>query len=189
MRELFIFKITQIFNMVPLLISSAAGVAAAAASRPKTPNERTPIKNVLALGIGAGIAFGLYKILGKDIRAAINKNKNENLFNREKDPNKKLSYAPSQYIAWADKLEDAFEYIWGTDEDAIYSVLRKLKTNNDWLELNRAFGMRNYRDLNSWEFSWGKDVNLLRWFQLELDTAEKNKCNAILKSKGIKYRI
>lgn len=175
--------------MLPLLISSAAGVAAAAASRPKDPKARTPIKNVLAVGIGAGIAFGLYKVLGKDIRAAINKSKNEKLFEKEKDPKKELSYPPSQYISWADKLEDAFEDFWGTDEDAIYSVLRKLKTNNDWLELNKAFGLRSYLDLYNEEYWTGKKVNLLKWFQLELDTAEKKKCNDILKSKGIKYRI
>ena len=175
--------------MLPLLISSAAGIAAAVASRPKNPKERTPIKNVLALGIGAGIAFGLYKVLGKDIRAAINKSKNEKLFEKEKDPKKALSYPPSQYISWADKLEDAFEDFWGTDEDAIYSVLRKLKTNNDWLELNKAFGLRSYLDLYNEEYWTGKKVNLLKWFQLELDTAEKKKCNEILKSKGIIYRI
>ena len=176
--------------MLPLIISSVAGIAAAAAARPKTPNERTPIKNVLAIGIGAGIAYGLYKILGKDIRGAINDKKNKELFEKEKSGDKKLSYKPSQFITWADKLEDAFENFWGTDEDAIYSVLRKLKTNNDWLELNKAFGNRNYLDLYDEEF-WppGKKVNLLRWLQLELDTAEKKKCNEILKSKGITYRI
>ena len=175
--------------MLPLLISSAAGIAAAAAARPKNPKERTPIKNVIALGLGAGLAFGVYKLLGKDIRAAINKSKNEKLFEKEKTPDKKLSYKPSQYITWADKLEDAFENFWGTDEDAIYNILRKLKTNNDWLELNRAFGLRNYLDLYDEEFFFGKKVNLARWFQLELDTKEKEKCNAILKSKGITYRV
>jgi hypothetical protein len=175
--------------MLPLLISSAAGIAAAAAARPKNPKEKTPIKNVIAVGLGAGLAFGIYKLIGKDIRNAINKRKNNTLFDEEKSPDKKLSYKPSQYITWADKLEDAFEYIWGTDEDAIYSILRKLKTNNDWLELNRAFGMRTYRDYTDSEFMFGKDVNLSRWFQLELDTKEKAKCNAILKSKGITYRV
>ena len=175
--------------MWPLIISSLAGVGAAAASRPKDPRQKQPIKTAIALGIGTGVGVILYKVLKKDIRLAIQKRKNEKLFEGEKTPDKKLSYPPSQYITWADKLEDAFENFWGTDEDAIYSVLRKLKTNNDWLELNRAFGQRSYLDFYDTEFITGKKVNLLRWFQLELDTKEKEKCNAILKSKGIKYRI
>lgn len=175
--------------IVPALISGAAGVAAAAATRPKDPKEKQPIKTAIALGIGAGIAVGLYKILKKDIKGAINKSRNEKIFEKEKAPNVKLSYPATQYMAWADKLESAFEDFWGTDEDAIYSILRKLKTNNDWLELNKAFGLRNYLDLYDEEFFLGKKVNLLRWFQLELDSKETAKCNAILKSKGIKYRI
>lgn len=175
--------------MLPLLVSSAAGVAAASAAKPRDPKEKRPIKTAIALGIGAGVAVVLYKILGKDIRAAINKKKNEKLFEGEKTPDKKLSYKPTQYITWADKLEDAFEAFWGTDEAAIYSILKKLKTNNDWLELNKAFGQRSYLDLYDEEFFFGKKVNLIRWFQLELDTTEKNKANAILKSNGITYKI
>lgn len=175
--------------MWPLIISALAGLGTASASRPRDPKEKKPVATAIAIGIGVGTGVILYKVLQKDIKKFTQKKKNDNLFKSELDPKIKGNYPPSQYLAWADKLEDAFDYFWGTDEDAIYSVMRKLKNNNDWLLLAQAFGMRQYDDLYDNEFWFGKDVNLLRWMQLELDTAEKNKVNAILKSKKITYRI
>lgn len=177
--------------MWPALIAGASGIAAASASRPRDPKEKRPIKTAIAIGIGALTAVALYKIVGKEIKEAIQKKKNKKLFDEEKDPKVQLSYKPSQYITWADKIEDAMNVNWldFTDEDAIYNIMRKLKTNNDWLELMKAYGMRKYYDPISTEYVFGKDVNLLKALQLELDTKEKNKVNTILKSKGIRYRI
>lgn len=177
--------------MWPAIISGVAGIAAASASRPRDPKEKRPIKTAIAIGIGAAIALGLYKIVGKELKEAIQKRKNKKLFESEQDPKVVLTYKPSQYITWADKIEDAFNVSWldFTDEDAIYSIMRKLKTNNDWLELMKAYGKRKYYDPTSATYVFGKDINLLTALQLELDTTEKNKVNAILKSNGIKYRI
>jgi hypothetical protein len=60
-----------------------------------------------------------------------------------------------------------------TDEEAIYSIMRKLKTNNDWLELMKAYGKRKYYDPTSATYIFGKDINLITALQLELDTKEK----------------
>ena len=67
--------------------------------------------------------------------------------------------------------------------------MRKFKNNTDWLELMKAYGMRTYYDPFSVTYITGKEINLIKAMQLELDTTEKNKVNAILKSKGITYRI
>ena len=67
--------------------------------------------------------------------------------------------------------------------------MRKLKNNTDWLELMKAYGMRTYYDPFNLSYITGKDINLLKALQNELDTKEKNKVNYILKSKGITYRI
>jgi len=122
--------------MWPAIISGVAGVAAANASKPRNPKEKRPIKTAIAIGIGAAIALGVYKVVGKEIKEAIKKRRNGKLFEKEKDPSVPLTYKPTQYITWADKMEDAFNtsYLNFTDEDAIYSIMRKLKTNNDWLE-------------------------------------------------------
>lgn len=177
--------------MWPAIIAGVTGVASAAASRPKDPKEKRPIKTVIAIGIGAGIAYGMYKLIGKELAEAIKKKKNKKVFDEEIDENIKASYKPSQFITWADKIEDSLNAQWldFTDEDAIYSIMRKLKNNTDWLELNKAYGMRSYYDLLNPTYITGKDVNLIKALQLELDTKEKSKVNAILKSKGITYRI
>ena len=176
--------------MWPLIISGLAGIATASASRPRDPKEKKPIKTAIAIGVGALTAVGLYKILGKEIKEARNKRKNEKLFEKEKEGTN-LSYKPSQYITWADKIDDSFSANWldMTDEEAIYSIMRQLKTNNDWLELMKAYGMRTYYDPTSLTYITGKKINLLTALQNELDTKEKSKVNTILKNKGIRYRI
>jgi len=177
--------------MWPAIIAGVSGIAAASASKPRDPKEKRPIKTAIAIGIGAAVALGIYKVVGKEIKQAIQKKKNIKLFEKEQDPKVKLTYKPSQYITWADKIQDAFQLNWldATDEEAIYSILRKLKTNNDWLELMKAYGKRTYYDPTSVTYLLGKDINLLTALQLELSTAEKNKANIILKNNGIKYRI
>jgi hypothetical protein len=177
--------------MWPAIISGAAGVAAASASKTRDPKEKRPIKTAVAIGIGALTAVVLYKIVGKEIKAAIQKKKNLKLFEKEKEPTVPLTYKPSQYITWADKIEDSMNANWldFTDEEAIYSIMRRLKTNNDWLELMKSYGKRKYYDPTSPTYIFGKDINLLTALQLELDTKEKNKVNVILKNNGIKYRI
>ena len=177
--------------MWPAIISGVTGIAAANAAKPRNPKEKRPIKTAIAIGIGAAIALGVYKVVGKEIKAAFQKKKNKKMFEKEKDPSVPLTYKPSQYITWADKMEDSFNvsYLNFTDEEAIYSIMRKLKTNNDWLELNKAYGKRTYYNPISPEYIFGKSINMLTSLQLELDTKEKNKVNSILSSKGIKYRI
>jgi hypothetical protein len=177
--------------MWPAIIAGITGIASAAASRPKDPKEKRPIKTVIAIGIGAGVAYGMYKIVGKELAEAIKKKKNTKLFDEEIDPKINASYKPSQFITWADKLEDSFNSNWldQTDEAAIYGIMRKLKNNTDWLELNKAYGLRSYYDPFNITYITGKDINLVKALQMELDTKEKNQVNYILKSKGIKYRI
>jgi hypothetical protein len=177
--------------MWPAIIAGITGVASAAASRPKDPKEKRPIKTVIAIGIGAGVAYGMYKIVGKELAEAIKKKKNTKLFDEEIDPKINASYKPSQFITWADKLEDSFNSNWldQTDEAAIYGIMRKLKNNTDWLELNKAYGLRSYYDPFNLTYITGKDINLIKALQMELDSKEKKQVNYILKSKGITYRI
>jgi hypothetical protein len=177
--------------MWPAIIAGITGVASAAASRPKDPKEKRPIKTVIAIGIGAGVAYGMYKIIQKELAETIKKKKNTKLFDEEIDPKINASYKPSQFITWADKLEDSFNSNWldQTDEAAIYSIMRKLKNNTDWLELNKAYGLRTYYDPFNLTYITGKEINLVKALQMELDTKEKNQVNYILKSKGITYRI
>jgi hypothetical protein len=177
--------------MWPAIIAGVTGIASAAASRPRDPKEKRPIKTVIAIGIGAGVAYGMYKIIQKELAEAIKKKKNKKMFDEEIDPKIKASYKPTQFVTWADKLEDSFNsnFLDQTDEASIYSIMRKLKNNTDWLELNKAYGLRSYYDPFSLTYITGKEINLVKALQMELDTKEKNQVNYILKSKGITYRV
>jgi len=157
----------------------------------KKGQKATPLQNVIAVGAGAIGVFFLYKIVRKELQDAFKKAKDRRQWDKEKEPDKNNSYKPSQYIALADKIEDAFnmQYFNGTDEEAIYWVMRQLKNNNDWIELNKAYGDRTYYDPTSFTYVFGKPINMVKGLQLELDTNEKKKVNTILAQRGITYRI
>jgi len=110
--------------------------------------QSAPIKKAIAITIGAAAGVVLFKILKKDLQAFINKRKNEKIWDKEKDENKKLTYKPSQYLTWADSLQGAFDPGWldGTDEETIYRIFKKLfyrlpfKKNNFSKSVKRRVG-------------------------------------------------
>ena len=68
--------------------------------------------------------------------------------------------------------------------------MRRLKTNNDWLLLNKAFGVREYIDYSLNPFGTTYNFNMVEMINYEDEGAEmRNKINAILKSKNLKYRM
>jgi hypothetical protein len=157
----------------------------------KNDKEGSPIQNTIALLLLAGGGYLLYRQIKKELADKFQEEKNEKLFEKEKDPNVKLTYKPSQYVTFADKIEDAIigTTFNTTDEEAIYKVMYYLKSNNDWLELNKAYGIRKWQNMtNPFDF-YGTDKNMVASLQADLDTAEKSKVNKILKSNGITYRI
>ena len=154
------------------------------------PKIGKPLQNVLAFVLLAGGAYYIYNKIKTELKTAAQKKKNDELYKDELDPKIKLSYKRSQYEAWADKLEDAIAGTLTnpTDEEEIYRVMRMLKTDNDWIELNRAFALRKWYD-EYIPFHGGIDLNLVKQLQKDLDSKEKNKINEILKIRNIKYRI
>lgn len=156
----------------------------------KNDKEGSPTQNAFALLLLVGGGYLLYRQIKSELKAKFQEKKNEKLFEEEKNPKIKLTYKPSQYVTWADKLEDAIlgTTFNNTDEDAIYKVMYYLKSNNDWLELNKAYGIRKWYNSNI-PFHQGTNKNLLAALQADLDTDEKSKVNKILKSNGITYSI
>jgi len=156
----------------------------------KNDKEGSLTQNAFALLLLVGGGYLLYRQIKSELKAKFQEKKNEKLFEEEKNPKIKLTYKPSQYITWADKLEDAIlgTTFNNTDEDAIYKVMYYLKSNNDWLELNKAYGIRKWYNSNI-PFHQGTNKNLLAALQADLDTDEKSKVNKILKNNGITYSI
>lgn len=95
-----------------------------------------------------------------------------------------LTYPVSNYVQFADSLYAARSgnKVLGTDEDAIYAVIEKMKNDLDVLNLIQAFGSRRK------SFSW-EDANLGGFLADELNEKEIEKVNSMLASKNIKYRF
>lgn len=87
----------------------------------------------------------------------------------------KLSYPLSEYKSMADKLYQAMDGI-GTTNSAVYAVFDKVNNNMDFLELKKAFGVRD-------------DENLTEWITGDMSESEINNINKKLTSKGIQYTI
>lgn len=137
---------------------------------------------------GIAVAYGVKKVL--DYFKPEKKQEKKEVENVESEleaekKKSKLSYPLSQYATFANIIETAGFDV-GTDEDAIYSVFRKLKNNADYLQLTKAWGSPN-RKIYDWGF--GYNLTLAQYIRWEMSDSEAKKINAILKSKGIKYRV
>jgi hypothetical protein len=97
------------------------------------------------------------------------------------------SYLPSQFYAFANRLEQAMFDI-GTDEDAIFAVFNSLNNNADFLALKTAFGVRNYTGGFVPGFL-SDNLTLDGWISQELNSGEIQEINDSLANKGITYRF
>lgn len=85
-----------------------------------------------------------------------------------------VSFSDSELKIMAGQLYTAMHGS-GTDEKAIYRILEKLKTPDDWNALIKAFGIK---EKGTWFTPFSG--NLLDWLQDELTDKEIKKCNEIL---------
>ncbi len=148
---------------------------------------KSPLLNVLTskrVLVGAGIVVGAaiaFFILRPVVRNLIKTGQDrKRLRDAAKDQDKfntTLSWSLSEYSMMADAIEEAVRGVGNTDEDAIYDVFRKIKTNGDFLKLQQVYGIRY------------KDEDLAESIVNDLDSGEIAKVNNILASNGITYRI
>ena len=139
-------------------------------------------KGVLVVFILLLILFVLYLILKaakktdeeKDIK------KDKNKFIQE---GQKPSYPLTNYQSFASRIYSSGLTTFGTDEDAIYDVFKKMQNDLDVVMLIEAFGNRRL------EFTIGSGENLGAFLQSELDTDEIEEINKILAGKNIQYRF
>lgn len=150
-----------------------------------------PIVTVGVLGLAGFITYELIK--GKKNREAKKKEKGE-IKQWEKEQGKNLTFPKSQYQNFADKIKQAFDPYgfsgYGTDETSIYRVFNQLKTNDDFLELQKAFGVRKYIDYSDTIFGDELNLNMVESILKEDEGGEMQAyINSQLKKKGIKYRL
>jgi len=169
------------------LLTSA--VAAKALKKDKTPMETSTPKNIKesifakpltwAIIAGAGIYIA-YRIIKKKSPTAEEKKDIKKL----ESEGQKANYSDSNYKQFADSLYAARSgnNIFGTNEDAIYNIFKKMKNDLDVTKLVEAFGNRRL----SYSFQSG---NLGAFMNDELDEDELNIVNTDLRSKKINYQF
>lgn len=127
---------------------------------------------ILVIGIVGWILTYLGVKVFNKLRDAIRNKDLVNKANAEiKDSDVTLTAAQASTLA--DKIFSAVKG-WGTDEEAIYSVFRMLRSRSDLLLLARTFGVRGGRTLNE-------------WLTADLSQKELDKVNQILTTNGITY--
>lgn len=100
-----------------------------------------------------------------------------------KDLNKSdLTYENSDYTSFADRLYIAMSGLMGDDEETIYSVISKLRTKSDVLQLIKSYGTRRLQ----WTLG---NSNLNEWFNYRLNKEEISKVNDILGRNSIQYQF
>jgi hypothetical protein len=163
----------------------------------------TPVKNKIApktwikLGVfvagGVAVAFGVKKVLDyfkPELKREQSETKDITNELEEAKKKTKATFPPSQYSAFCNIIEVAIQDA-GTDEEAIYSVFRKLKNDTDYLMLIKAWGNPKRQVYPDYIFiySFGYKMTLPQALRWDLNDKECAKINEILKSKGIKYRV
>jgi hypothetical protein len=151
-------------------------------------------KGVIAVAILGGVAYGVYAIT-KTLKGA-----KENRDDKEeqkgwdseeeqilKDPKRKATLSSAQLRAMANKIFSAMDG-YGTDEEAIVSVIRSLKTDGDFVGLQKAFGIRTI-DSGYLNPAPNFKGTLNAALTDELSNYYKQRINKILSNKKIKYRV
>ena len=149
--------------------------------------------DIYAISIGAiGLGFVAYRLITKAKNKALDEKDVKGVksdLTKMLSSGQKLSHTEGSYNIFASKILQACAG-YGTDEDAIYSVMTAMKKDVDFAKLIEVFGRRTI-PCDSWSrpFDNCGDGNLIEMLTSELDPQEITKCNSILSKNGVKYRI
>lgn len=163
-----------------------------AASNIKTVIEEKLAANLVTIAIGGTVAFIIYnKFIKKDEKKR-GEQETKNIDNELEAAKKKkpLSYPVSQYATFCNIIVTATQDA-GTDEDAIYSVFQKIKSNADYLQLLKSWGnptRQVYPDPILF-YSTGYKLTLPQLIRFDMSNDEVTKVNNILAANGVTYRI
>jgi len=103
-----------------------------------------------------------------------------------------LTYPVSNYAGFADQIFAAFQNTVNpfdvVDEQDVFDVYAKMKNDLDVNQLTKSFGKRRVPTAVPFVGLALPDVDLYTWIGEALTATEKNKLNASLTAKGIKYQ-
>jgi hypothetical protein len=143
----------------------------------KFPEVQLNQKTIITISAIILLIAIVYFVARKAIKA-IKSDKYQKNINNEIQPDK-LSYPLNQYAVFADKMAEIL-YPLNTDEDALYSIIKKMNTLSDVLQLNKAYGVRPLA------LKWD-DFSLVKAFMQRLTAAEIEKVNSILKTNNVNF--
>lgn len=94
-----------------------------------------------------------------------------------------LSYERGEYFSMCTTLESSMNGT-GTQEDSIYDVMMRLRTQDDWNFLQKCFGTRKK---DGGTFFADLTGDLKSWLADDLDGGEMEEVRDILRQRGINY--
>lgn len=151
-------------------------------------------RTVVIVGIVVIIFILIYRWRGNSKRRQQDKQFEQDYNKLTTESNQQPTYLQTNYQEYADRIyaagcEGLFCY--GTNEEAIYEVFRKMQNALDVLLLVKAFGLREERGGVCIPIpGTGEcDVPLSSWLQTELSADEFKEVNNILAQKGINYQF
>lgn len=161
--------------------------------------DAPPAGKIVIIGVGAFAAIAAYYA----IRSAIKKIQQQKDLKGQREAvedskmtvqvlqqqGKGPTYPPAQYSAWASAIEKAFDGCDPMSDDmaAIANAINAARTEADLYELISTFGVRTWD-----KCGWGtgdEKANLPGGVRLELNQAQINTLNTILRNKGIVYQF
>ena len=149
-------------------------------------------KGILSTAAVVGGGYLVYKLIG--IIGSKKDPTQDQLDKESKDYSKsqQLTYPVSNYSGFANDIFAAFQNTftpWDiVDEQDIFDVYAKMKNDLDINQLAKAFGKRRVPTVVPFVGLALPDVDLYTWINEALTATEKNKLNASLRAKGIKYQ-
>lgn len=147
-------------------------------------------KGIIAVVVVGGVGIAVYTIYKKIQAQTDKKDDRQQLTAEQRELNQspvKPTLTKSQAEAMANAIFTAMDG-YASDESAIYAQLSKVKNNADWLLLSTSYGTREISS-GKWNPEPNYKGTLIGALTSELDIAEREKANSILKKNGVTYTI
>jgi len=144
-------------------------------------------KGIVVIGTGLVAYFTLNKLLKRPDPATGEPNAAGDALNVLANQGIYPTYSDAQFEGFSNAIVSA---IWdcGTDENAIFNVMRAMNNNADVYRLIQVYGIREYKGCFEGFFSLvSRSLNAA--LSSELSSGEKSEVNNILRSKGITYQF
>jgi len=131
------------------------------------------------------IMLALNSIFGTTEKEQADKQDKEDEQQTKEDLNEdNLTYTNSQYKDFANTIYIALEDSIGEDEEAIYTVFKRLKNNDDYYKLKLTYGKRLHG-----LYGFRESYNLVSAIRRLLNDEECRQINYIMSNRGLTTRI